>query len=151
MFRAIKVSVTLGAAVLIAAPGCSLPNLLCNHSSPSEETVVVGNSSQYVGDYSDVSSDCGCGCDAGVVDSGMYDAGTVDSVIVSDDDRYIIGTPQEEAAEPVAEGALISEFQSTPTVDATLGGSGSKVLDVVKPPVELKTPVEKSLPGNLLP
>lgn len=52
MFHSIKVSVTLGAAVLIAAPGCCLPNLLCNHSSPSEETVVAGYSSEYVGDYS---------------------------------------------------------------------------------------------------
>ena len=48
MFRSIKVSVTLIAAVLIAAPGCCLPNLLCNHSSPSEETVVAGYSSEYL-------------------------------------------------------------------------------------------------------
>ena len=41
MFRSLKVSVTLGAAVLIAAPGCCCPNLLTSHSSPSEEVVVA--------------------------------------------------------------------------------------------------------------
>ncbi len=69
MFRSIKVSVTLGAAVLIALPGCCLPNLLCNHSSPSEEVISSGYSNQYVGDYSATSADCGCQCSA--VDSSM--------------------------------------------------------------------------------
>lgn len=155
MFRSIKVCVTLSAAVLIAAPGCCLPNLLCNHSSPSEETVATGYTSQPVENYPAASSGCGCGCSScgtGVVDTGMYDAGMVDSGVVvgTEEDKYIVGTPVDEPSGLVSESSN-SVFQAAPTVDSALGGSGSKVLDVVKPPVDLKTPLENSLPGNLLP
>lgn len=154
MFHSIKVSVTLGAAVLIAAPGCCLPNLLCNHSSPSEETVVAGYSSEYVGDYSAVSTDCGCGCTSGcstgVVDSGTYDAGAGESVVVADDDKYIVGTPLEEPSGLVEEPSS-GGFTPAAAKDSAIGGSGSKVIDVVKPPVDLKTPLENALPGNSLP
>lgn len=164
MFRSIKVSVTLGAAVLIAAPGCCLPNLLCNHSSPSEETVVADYSSQSAGDYSVISADCGCGCSAGAVDTGMVDTGMVETGVVqtgvadtgmveagADDGKYIVGTPVEEEVSILPQESSTSGFQPTQAGSSTSGGSGSKVMDIVRPPVDLKSPIEASLPGNLLP
>lgn len=157
MFRSFKVSVTLCAAVLIAAPGCCLPNLLCNHSSPSEETVVADYSSQNVGDYSASSSDCGCGCATGVVDAGMADSGYVDTGYVDTgmvetgvvDGQYIIGTPVEPSG-TLGQESSTSGFQPTLAEGSTFEGSGPKVMDIVKPPADLKSPLENSLPGSLL-
>jgi len=129
MFRSLKVSVTLAAAVLIAAPGCCCPNLLTSHSSPSEEVVVADYSGGCAGDCSVVSTDCGCGCgfDTGIVDTTMGESIFVDSEVV-DDDKYLIGTEK-----------------------SSVGGSASKVLDVVKPPADVKSAIESALPSNSLP
>ena len=147
MFRSTQVGIVLGAAVLIAAPGCCLSKgLLCNHSSPSEETVAADYSGEYVESYSTGCSECGCS--AGVAETETFYSGnaTATAVEVSDADKYLIGTPVQES------GVLSnSEVVPTPAVDSILGGSGSKVLDVVQPPADLKTPIETSLEGNLLP
>ena len=155
MFRSFKVSVAIGAAVLIAAPGCSLPNLLCSHSAPSEEVVVADYSCGCAGDCSVVSTDCGCGCDAGMVDTTMGESVFVDSEVV-DDDKYIIGTPKEEAASTLAQEPASSGFTPNSAANSPVAGSASKALDVVKPPVDVKSAIDavapgNSLPGNLLP
>jgi len=95
MFRSIKVSVTLGAAVLIASPGCCLPNLLCSHSSPSEETVVSGYSDEYIGDYSVVSSDCGCGCGVAAGETVSTGEFQVPTEAVAND-AYLVNMPASE-------------------------------------------------------
>ena len=154
MFRSFKVSVAIGAAVLIAAPGCSLPNLLCSHSAPSEEVVVADYSGGCAGGCSVASTNCGCGCDAGFVDAGFVDTGMGESVVVDsevvDDDKYIIGTPKEEAA-----SALVQEpaggFTPTSAPNSPVAGSASKALDVIQPPAAVKSAVESALPANSLP
>jgi len=150
MFRSIKVSVTLGAAVLIASPGCCLSNLLCNHSSPSEETVVAGYSSEVVSDYSVVSSDCGCSCGScGIgVDSGI-DSGysSVYEGEVNEADKYLISSPTENQTGAYAADSADSGFQPTLAETSEIAGSATKkVIDVVRPPVDLKTPLENALP-----
>ena len=151
MFRSLKVSVTLAAAVLIAAPGCCCPNLLTSHSSPSEEVVVADYSGGCAGDCSVVSTDCGCGCgfDTGIVDTTMGESIFVDSEVV-DDDKYLIGTPKEEAKALVLD-ASSSGFTPNAAEKSSVGGSASKVLDVVKPPADVKSAIESALPSNSLP
>ena len=155
MFRSLKVSVTLGAAVLIAAPGCCCPNLLTSHSSPSEEVVVADYSGGCAGDCSVVSTDCGCGCDAGVVDTTMGESVFVGSEVV-DDDKYLIGTPKDEVSSALAQEPTDSGFTPTAAESSSVAGSASKALDVVKPPVDVKSAIDavapgNSPPGNLLP
>ena len=165
MFRSIKVSVTLGAAVLIASPGCCLPNLLCSHSSPSEETVVSGYSNEYVGDYSVVSSDCGCGCGVAAgetVSTGEFQVPTE----AVDNDAYLVNMPASETGAAGGSATKTDSVEGTlSTVDSIAGSATkaatgdsafsanqvNKVLDVVKPPAGLKKPLENALPGNLLP
>jgi len=131
-----------------------LPNLLCSHSAPSEEVVVAGYSGGCAGGCSVASTNCGCGCDAGFVDAGFVDTGMGESIVTSseevDADKYLIGTPKEEA------GALIQDPSSsgfTPTAaeNSILGGSATKALNVVNPPEGLKSAVESALPANSLP
>ena len=145
MFRSIQVSTVLGAAVLIAAPGCCLSKgLLCSHSSPSDEAVAADYSGEYVENYSAGCSECGCS--AGVAETETFYSGNASDTAVVDADKYLIGTPVQET------GTLSSsDIVPTPAVDSTLGGSGSKVMDIVQPPADLKTPIEASLEGNLLP
>lgn len=137
MFRSIKVSVTLGAAVLIALPGCCLPNLLCNHSSPSEEVISSGYSNQYVSEYSAISADCGCQCSA------------VDNGETAFENSFETG----QEANATVDSSMSSVVTPSPaeTSGAIVEGNNEKVLDVVQPPAELKKPTELDLPGNFLP
>ena len=165
MFRSFKVSVAIGAAVLIAASGCSLPNLLCSHSAPSEEVVVADYSGGCAGGCSVASTNCGCGCDAGFVDAGFVDAGFVDagfvdtgmgeSIVVDsevvDDDKYIIGTPKEEATSALVQEPASNGFTPNSAANSPVAGSATKALDVVQPPEGLKSAVESALPANSLP
>ena len=160
MFRSFKVSVAIGAAVLIAVPGCSLPNLLCSHSAPSEEVVVADYSGGCAGGCSVASTNCGCGCDAGFVDAGFVDAGFVDtgmgeSIVVDsevvDDDKYIIGTPKEEATSALVQEPASSGFTPNSAANSPVAGSATKALDVVQPLWGLKSAVESALPANSLP
>jgi len=155
MFRSFKVSVAIGAAVLIAAPGCSLPNLLCSHSAPSEEVVVADYSGGCAGGCSVASTNCGCGCDAGFVDAGFVDTGMGESIVVDsevvDDDKYIIGTPKEEATSALVQEPASNGFTPNSAANSPVAGSATKALDVVQPPEGLKSAVESALPANSLP
>lgn len=149
MFRSIQVSAILAAAVLIAAPGCCSTNgLLCSHSSPSEETVVADYSGGYVENYSTGCSECGCGCGVAADTETFYSGNASPTAAeVVDADKYLIGTPIDQGEVAAPSG----DVSPTPAANSAVDGSGSKLLDIVHPPADLKTPIEASLPGNLLP
>ena len=163
MLSPIKFSLVVVASIVIAAPGCCIPGLLCNHSSPSEEVVVSNHSGQYVDSYSGACSECsscGCGQSAVYAPSGTETYMEMPSQygeqsIVDTGNQSIVDTGSQISAE--TQGAF--QIQD-PTVQADspyVSGSSSKgfsagnVMDVINPPANLKTPSQNALPGNLLP
>ncbi len=146
MFRSIKFSFTVGAAILVAAPGCCLPNLLCSHASSSEEIIIGDYAGEIVDDYSVVSSDCGCSCDAGGVGvAGPGVASEVGAMELSiEDDGDEISSFDIDTYPSVAQPTP-ADSQKLEVADA------QKVADAVQPPAALEKPDEKSLPSNFLP
>ena len=159
MLSPIKFSLVVVASIVIAAPGCCIPGLLCNHSSPSEEVVVNNNAGQYVDSYSGGCSECSsCGCgqsasyatsgtetymeypsqygDQSIMDTGSQISGEISSPTQG---SFQIQDPTVQADSPYVSGSSSKGFSAT------------NVMDVINPPANLKTPSQNALPSNLLP
>ena len=153
MLPPIKLSLVFAASIVIGAPGCCIPGLLCNHSAPSEEVVVSNYSDQYVDSYSDGYSGC-ASCEQAAAA-----AASQTETFVEYPSQYSGQSIMETASQ--SSGETQGQFQiQEPTVNADnpyVSGSGSKGFDagnlreVITPPADLKTPDENALPGNFLP
>ena len=161
MLPPIKLSLVFAALIVIAAPGCCIPGLLCSHSAPSPEVVTSSYSGQYVDSYSSGCSEC-ASCNQAA------DFGAMPTETHSEYTEYpeypsqYSGSGQSimETASP-STGETTNAFQvQEPSIDANspyVSGSSSKgfqagnLKDVINPPADLKTPAENALPGNFLP